>query len=168
MQILAKILLDIMIVIAIIGTIFFIYRTYQEPIATFFFGEQKIGMFIRDIPLTVSVADSPSERALGLSGVKSLPEREGKLFIFDIEGRYGFWMKDMLFPIDILWIDNSGKIVHIEENVRIDSYPTIYTTPVPARFVLEVNAFFVSTFHIDIGDQVTIPSHWLPADLQIN
>lgn len=159
-------LIDIIVVLVVIVTVAFLYQTYREPVVRFFLGEPKAGIFIRNIPLSVSIADTPEERSTGLAGVASLPPQEGKLFIFKQEGRWGFWMKDMLIPLDIIWIDNSGSIVHIEENVRPDSYPAIYASPVPARFVLEVNAFFVATFNVSVGDQVTIPANWLPADLR--
>ncbi|MEX2340806.1 MAG: DUF192 domain-containing protein [Candidatus Paceibacterota bacterium] len=161
-----RFIIDIIILGALLFTFGFLYTSYKEVVYDFFFSESSVGIFIRDIPITVAVADSPDEHAKGLSGVASLGVQEGKLFLFDKEGRYGIWMKDMLIPIDIIWIDNSGRIVHIEENILPESYPTIYSPPVPARFVLEVNAFFVDTFNIQIGDMVTIPSHRLPADLQ--
>lgn len=161
-----RFIVDAIILVTAVVTIGFLYDSYKDPIYDFFFNEQTVGIFIRDIPVTVSIADNDEERSKGLSGVESLGAQEGKLFIFDEEGKYGFWMKDMLIPIDIIWIDNSGFIVHIEENVAPDSYPTIYSSPVPARFVLEVNAFFVPTFRVDIGDRVSIPAHRLPADLQ--
>lgn len=59
----------------------------------------------------VSVADTPSERSLGLSGKSALENDEGMLFVFRENGRYGFWMKDMKFSIDIVWIDENRRIV---------------------------------------------------------
>lgn len=160
-----RFVVDVIILITIVLTASFLYDSYGDTVYDFFFNEQTVGIFIRDVPLTVSIADSPEERSQGLSGVNSLDTQEGKLFIFDEEGRYGFWMKDMLLPLDIIWIDNSGSVVHIEENVLPESYPTIYSSPVPARFVLEVNAFFVPTFNVAVGDHVSIPAHRLPEDL---
>lgn len=161
-----RFIIDAVVLITVVITLGFLYDTYKDSVLDFFFSEQKIGVFVRDVPVTVSVADSETERIKGLSGVTSLREQEGKLFFFDSEGWYGIWMKDMLMPIDIIWINNQGNIVHIEENVMPDSYPTIYSSTVPARFVLEVNAFFVDTFNIKLGDKVTIPAHRLPGDLQ--
>lgn len=165
MRTLQRLLIDLIVFVTIIGTVVFLYRTYSEPVISYFFGEQKVGIYVQDIRVTVAIADTDAERKIGLSGVASLPEREGMLFIFEQEGNYGFWMKDTLIPLDIIWIDDEGVIVHIEENVRPDSYPTIYSSPRPARFVLEVNAFFVSTFRINVGDRVAIPAHKLPPDL---
>lgn len=158
--------LDLIIVVTVIGTGFFLYQTYGDRVMNYLLGNQKVAMFVRDISVAVTIADSPEERSAGLGGVKELPANEGKLFIFGREGNYGFWMKNTLIPLDIIWINDNRKIVHIEENVKPDSYPTSYGSPVPARFVLEVNAFFVSTHKINLGDAVTIPAGYLPSDLQ--
>lgn len=144
----------------------FLYQTYKDPIVEYFTGDSKIGILVRDIGLTVSIANDPEERYKGLSGVTDLPEMEGKLFVFDTEGQYGFWMKDTIIPLDIIWINNDLKIVHIEEGVQPDSYPTVFSSPVSARFVLEVNAHWVSTFNINVGDKVSIPGNKLPTDLR--
>ena len=161
-----RFVVDVIILLTVVLTAGFLYDSYGDTVRNFFFNEQTVGIFIRDVPVTVSIADSEEERSQGLSGVDSLDTQEGKLFIFDQEGKYGFWMKDMKMPLDIIWIDNSGRVVHIEENVLPESYPTIYSSPVNARFVVEVNAFFVSTFNITVGDSVSIPAHRLPEDLQ--
>lgn len=165
MKTLRRIVLDAIIFIAIIGSLFYLYQTYGKETAVYLFGESKNTIFIDDLSATVTIADTTEERRLGLSGVASLPDREGKLFIFDEEGNYGFWMKDMLIPIDIFWVNNNMEIVHIEKNVKPESYPQVYNSPQPARFVLEFNAFFADTFKIEVGDKVTIPSNDLPKDL---
>lgn len=160
-----RLFLDLLIVATVFGTIFFLYQTYGAAVIRYFYGEQQFGMLIRDIGLQVSVADSDLERKQGLSGVESMAATEGKLFVFDKEGDYKMWMKDMLIPLDIIWINNERRIVHIEQNVSPDTYPTVYGSPEPARFVLELNAFFVSTFNIEVGDTVSIPANYLPVDL---
>lgn len=66
-----------------------------------------------------------------------------------------FWMKDMLFSLDIIWIDN-GKIVGINKNVSVpknDIIPT-YTSTQPITHVLEVNAGFASKHNIEVGSTV--------------
>lgn len=159
-------LLDLLIFLTVVGTVFFLYQTYGERLINYFLGPGDVSMSVRDVGILVEIADSPEERKTGLAGVTSLPENRGMLFVFEKEGRYGFWMKDVPIPLDIIWIDDERRVVHIEENVQPDSYPLIYTSPTPARFVLEVNAFFVSTFNIAIGDAVTIPLGHLPPDLK--
>jgi uncharacterized protein len=165
MRSIRRIALDLIIIITIISTIGYLYRTYGDQVLIYLFGEARVTIYINDLAIPVTIADDPVERRQGLSNVKSLPSKEGKLFIFEKSDYYGFWMKEMLFPIDIIWIDETMKIVHIEENVLPSSYPTSYNPPVQARFVLELNAFFVDTFRLNIGDRVTIPPAYLPNDL---
>src|SRR3989304_6446445 len=62
--------------------------------------------------INVEIAQTEAEREQGLSGHKPLADDEGMLFIFDKPGYHGFWMKDMLFSIDIIWISADKKIVH--------------------------------------------------------
>jgi len=163
---LVRIFVDVIIALTIFGVVFFLYQNYSGPVINYLYGEQKLSIFLRDVPVLVTPVVNPEERQKGLSGVTALPENEGMLFIFEEEGRYGFWMKDTLLSLDIIWINNNQEIVHIERNVRPESYPATYYSPVPARFVVEVNAFFTSTFNINVGDKVTIPKNNLPADLR--
>lgn len=166
MSSLVRIFVDIVIVLTIFGVVFFLWQNYSGPVINYLYGQQKISIFLRDVPVLVTPVDTPEDRQKGLSGISALPPNEGMLFIFDDEGRYGFWMKDTLLALDIIWINNSQEIVHIERNVRPESYPATYYSPVPARFVVEVNAFFTSTFNINVGDKVTIPQNQLPVDLR--
>ncbi len=102
--------------------------------------------------LELEIADTESERARGLSGRAALGENEGMLFIFDEPEMPGFWMKDMHFPIDIIWLDENRQIVGLHENIAPDTYPAIFYPPRlveagpprPIKYVLEVNAGWVA------------------------
>lgn len=83
------------------------------------------------------IVDTVEARAQGLSGRSHIPENYGMLFVFDQDDVYGFWMKDMLVAIDILWIDSNGVLVGIEKNVAPDTYPAAFYPPQPIRYVLE-------------------------------
>lgn len=87
---------------------------------------------------TVKIAETPSDRARGLSGREKLNADEGMLFIFPEDGIYPFWMKDMRFAIDIIWIDASWNVVAITKNARPESFPALFTTPSKIRYVLEI------------------------------
>ncbi len=102
----------------------------------------------------VTLAETQEERQRGLSGHLGLAENEGMLFVFQKEGTYSFWMKDMRFPIDIVWISNAAAVVHIEKNVSPSSYPQTYSSQAPARFVLELPAGFTDAHNVRIGDIV--------------
>ena len=107
---------------------------------------------IGPITLNIEVADTEAKRMKGLSGKEELKENEGILFVFDREGYYGFWMKNMNFPIDIAWLDKSKKIIHIEKNVLPESYPKVFNSLVPSLYVLETKANFFEKSEIKIGD----------------
>lgn len=109
--------------------------------------------------LSVEVARSSLERMHGLSGRDALGS-DGMLFIFDKESRYGFWMKDMKFAIDMIWIDK-GKVTGFSENAVPEPDKQIwnlkvYYPPDVADSVLEVSAGFVSQNNIKAGDEVVL------------
>lgn len=93
---------------------------------------------IADTILCVLVAESDAEIQRGLGGRDELRDYDGMIFMFRRDGEYAFWMKDMRFGLDIVWIRADGTIVGIEHNVRPESYPTTVTPPEPVRMVLEV------------------------------
>jgi len=112
----------------------------------------KIRIGTVDIP--VEVAETQKEKEQGLSMRESLPQDQGLLFLFDVPARYQFWMKDMKFSIDIIWIDSGQKVVDITENADPASYPQTFSPQLPAQYILETNAFFAKTRSIHIGDSV--------------
>ena len=92
------------------------------------------------LPGTLEIARTPEARAMGLSGRATLPDDFGLLFVFPEDDRYGFWMKDMLIPIDIVWIASDGRIVGVRSDVAPDTYPEAFFPPEPIRYVLEMRA----------------------------
>ena len=90
------------------------------------FSNDKTIIQINDISIQVEVSDTQNERTKGLSGKENLGNREGMLFVFDNEDLHGIWMKDMNFPIDILWINEDYEIVDIKENAKPESFPEIF------------------------------------------
>ena len=158
----------VLIFILLILMIVVLYINYKEPVKDFFASRFKETIYIGDLVVQVTIADDTEERRQGLSGVTSLDELEGKLFVFDESDRYGIWMKDMNFPIDIIWISDELKIVHIEENIGPSTFPKVFRPDVPARFVLETNSYFAKTFKVDVGDRVILPAKALPKDIKQN
>lgn len=105
------------------------------------------------------VVDTPQSRAQGLSGRASLAQDEAMLFVFDHPGKYGFWMKDMLFPIDIVWISEDGIVVHVEHNVSPSSYfttnpPQTYINKPDAMYVLELASGQAEKYGLYLGTKV--------------
>lgn len=103
------------------------------------------------VPILISIARTPKERELGLSNSPSLQIGAGKLFIFDTPERMGFWMKEMKYSIDIIWIDSSWRVIDIEENVSPETYPRIFYPQSRAQYVLEMNAFEAQKYNITPG-----------------
>lgn len=110
----------------------------------------------RQTVVKTKIAKTPAELMSGLSGVTSLGEDEGLLFIGQGATLDGFWMKDMKIAIDIIWIDDNFKVTHVAEWVTPDSFPHVFYPPAPTPFVLEVNAGFAHRHKIVIGSSVQI------------
>jgi len=111
---------------------------------------------IGDTIFEVEVVDTTQERTKGLSGRESLSADEGMLFVFEKSDIYPFWMKDMNFPIDIIWINEDLKVVYIKENATPGSFPKIFTPDNSALYVLEVSAGITTDKKIKIGDDVIL------------
>ena len=107
---------------------------------------------IGDVNVQVELATTPQARAQGLSGRAGLSEDEGMLFIFDKSGRYSFWMKDMNFAIDIIWISDDMRVVYIKKDARPESYPESFMPETSALYVLEVNAGYAKQHDLKEGD----------------
>lgn len=105
----------------------------------------------------VDVAKTFAERKKGLSGSDPLTGNEGMLFIFDSSEQHGFWMKDMKYSIDIIWIDDLLQVVHIENDVSPNTYPEVFYPDVPARYAVEVRAGFSDANGLELGDTVSLP-----------
>jgi hypothetical protein len=94
----------------------------------------------------------------GLMFRENLDENNGMLFIFNNSGKYNFWMKNTLIPLDIIWINKNIEIVDIKENVPpCKQEPCeIYSPKTEAWYVLEVNGGSVKMNNISIGDKLNI------------
>jgi uncharacterized membrane protein (UPF0127 family) len=112
---------------------------------------------VNNMTLGVILATEPSEQSKGLAIKDSMNEKEGMLFIFKNPQKHSFWMKDMKFPIDIIWADPTGKIVHIEKNLQpcVFLLPcTSYSPKSDSLYVLEVVSNFTNKYDVKIGDQI--------------
>ncbi|MCR4330499.1 MAG: DUF192 domain-containing protein [Patescibacteria group bacterium] len=111
-------------------------------------------VFVGETEVFVEVSDTSEKRARGLSGKESLEENEGMLFIFEESAAYSFWMKEMHFPIDIIWIDETFRVADVTQNATPESFPDTFSPGTPVRYVLEVSAGFVKKHNITKGRQV--------------
>lgn len=115
--------------------------------------------------ILVEVADTPAARERGLSGRASIEgtslrqgsgASKGMLFIFDSDDSWGIWMKDMRFPIDIIWADAQGTVLTVLPEVSPDTYPQTFYPAQPARYVLEVPAGFAEAHNIAKGSLLVL------------
>ncbi len=106
--------------------------------------------------LVAGVANTPLEHERGLSGTHSLNGSNGMLFVFEEADEHGFWMKDMKYPIDILWVNENNQIVEIKESISPDTYPQVFKPSVPAKYVLEVMAGWVNQNEVMLGDTIIV------------
>lgn len=111
---------------------------------------------------SVSVAANDADRQRGLSGVSSMKDDQGMLFVFDSKNIVpSFWMKDMLIPLDFVWI-SGNRVVEINQNVPApapntpDRQLVVYTPKQPIDYVLEVNSGVVAKNNIKVGDQTQL------------
>ncbi|VAW32793.1 hypothetical protein MNBD_CPR01-263 [hydrothermal vent metagenome] len=86
------------------------------------------------------IATTTSAQERGLGGRINIPDNYGMLFVFTTSKKYGFWMKDMKVPIDIIWLSDKGVILGVEKSVSPKTYPYVFYPPKPVRYVLETRA----------------------------
>ena len=97
--------------------------------------------------IQLRVADTEATQVQGLSGFTTLPTNQGMLFVFSKLNYYAFWMKDMQFPLDVVWMkqveNNKYRAVSVIQNVSPDTYPQAFTSPQPVDAFLELPAHTV-------------------------
>ena len=106
-----------------------------------------------DVPVTNDLM------AKGLAVKNQLKENEAMLFIFEDPAKYSFWMKDMKFPIDIIWLDGNGKAVHIEHSLQPCVSASIcpnYTPNIDSQYVLETVTGFTQRHNISVGNNIEL------------
>lgn len=106
--------------------------------------------------IIADLVKTEEERAKGLMFRNTLNDDQGMLFVFEEEGLYSFWMKNMNIAIDILWLDRQKRIVHLEHNVppcKKEPCPT-YAPLVPAKYVLELKAGSIEARKLKMFDRI--------------
>ena len=109
---------------------------------------------IGDKTIKVDVVSTPELLEKGLSGRKDMKEDEGMLFVFKNSSKYSFWMKNMNFAIDMIWINESLNVVYIKKDAKPESFPEVFSTNTDAKYVLEVMSGFSKKNNLKEGDSV--------------
>ena len=134
------------VIIALFGVLIW-WSTSTSPLRD----DNRLQISFGNAVVHAEVVTTPEARAQGLSGRDGLEENEGMLFVFETDGLHSFWMKDMLFPIDMIWLSADKAVVHIEKHATPESYPKSFKPDTPARYVLEVASGWSDRHGITIG-----------------
>lgn len=141
--------------IVVLGVAFLVVQmvsAYLYPrTATLYLGE---GAFV------AQVANTDRTRTKGLSDTARLPADEVMLFVFDNDSKWGIWMKDMHYSLDIVWLDESKKVVDMALGVSPESYPKVFIPKKEARYVVELVAGTVKKEAIREGQQAVFDDTW--------
>ena len=111
--------------------------------------------------VVVEIADTFKQRSEGLSGRDNLNADSAMLFVFDKESYYSFWMPDMNFSIDIVWLDSEYRVVDVAKNIKPmpelaqSDLPT-YINKNPAMYVIEFNAGFFDLNNLALGQKIKL------------
>lgn len=142
-------------VVACAGFLVWLYLQLREE-AEFEGQRLRVGR----VEIWVEIADNPEAWAQGLSGREELGKNQGMLFVYPDALRLAFWMEDMRFPLDILFI-RDGRVVDIHERVPApqpgqDGREIQVVSSQPAAMVLEVNSGWVERHGVVIGDEIKL------------
>lgn len=150
-----KVLLAFAVLLIIVGGVMLVQNYLKEGKMSFF--KKTPIVTINNQNFKVTVAASQKEREIGLSETKSLSQDQGMIFLFEKPDYYSFWMKNMKFPIDIIYI-KSDTIVMIKNNVQPPKdnkeSPIIYAPTAPVDKVLEIQAGLSEKYKFKNGDKV--------------
>jgi len=120
-------------------------------------GYRQAKVTVNGMVLVADISATNEQRTKGLSVKDALAENEAMLFVFDNEAEHTFWMQNMRFPIDIIWINSNKTVVHIEHNLQPCGYGLLCPTYKPSQdslYVLETVGGFVEKHDVVQGTQI--------------
>lgn len=143
-----------LLVLAGIG--WMVYRL-QTPTVTYALPPVEATSTFGGATLDLGFATTTAAQKLGLGGLPTIPSHYGLLFVFGSDGYYGFWMKNMRFPIDIFWLNAQGRVVSLLQDVQPNTYPNVFYPASASRYVLETRAGFAQVYHIATSTPLQLP-----------
>ena len=111
----------------------------------------------KGVSIPVEISDTPEKRSLGLGKRDKLEKGWGMLFVFEKRIPHSFWMKNMRFPIDIIWLDNQ-RIVELAENVtppQVGESPKVKEPRLPSNFVLQIESGRARALGLNVGQKLS-------------
>jgi uncharacterized membrane protein (UPF0127 family) len=125
----------------------------------FFPHYDKKTVLINGFKVLLAIASTDELRIKGLSGSEKLNENEGMLFLFDKPSKQGFWMNEMKYPIDIIWLNANKSVVHVEKSLdprKIFLACPVYSPQSDSLYVLELSAGFADRHSIKNGTNIDL------------
>ena len=159
----AQVLIPIAIAAVMIGIVGVITIPADSKLAEVKFPRGTIK--IDDKVLDVQIAETDAQKTRGLMFQNELPDDQGMIFVFSQEQIAPIWMLNMQFPLDIIWFDANGNVIHIEKNVPPckSALETVSCTVQnadgkKAKYVLEVTSGFTDKFHVTENSKMQVIS----------
>lgn len=159
----AQVLIPVIIAAAIVGIVGIATIPSDTKLETVNFPKGTIK--VDNVVLQVQIADTDPARTRGLMFQNELPYDKGMIFVFDDEQIRSMWMLNMQFPLDLIWFDHEGNVVHIEKNAEpcksaLETMTCTFQNAEnkKAQYVLEVTAGFVDKFNITEKSKLQIIS----------
>ena len=146
--------LAIILLCMVVGLVLGVFSPKEREGATGPRIADTVALTMGNMTFRAQVADSDDERARGLSGRPSLASNEALLVVFPYQDAWGIWMKDMLFPIDIVWADAEMRVIMVREGVAPETYPEAFRPSSPALYVVELPAGSASRHGIVPGGKI--------------
>jgi uncharacterized membrane protein (UPF0127 family) len=154
---LSKILIGVFFVVILFGG-YSVYHFFVEKHEVSKIADRMTRtIFLNGRPYTVVVSHTDALRQQGLSGTRTVPH-DGMLFVFPEEEFAGFWMQDMNYAIDIVWMDSDSQIVDITREVSPKTYPKVFYPKEPVKYVLEFPEGFAEAIGLQINSRIDLGS----------
>lgn len=104
---------------------------------------------------SLNVADTPALRTKGLGDRVGMPVNQGMLFSYTNQDTRCFWMKDMHFSLDMIWLNAQHQVVYLQQNVSPNSFPHTFCSTSPAQYVVELDAGQAASRQIHLGQMLS-------------
>ncbi|MFA7662460.1 MAG: DUF192 domain-containing protein [Patescibacteria group bacterium] len=138
----------IILILVLIGTNIYLFFIYHKP--------NPKEICFKNNCFTFEIARTPRQKALGLMNRDLLDQTASMLFIYEDPKTMGIWMKNMKFPLDILWLNYEGEIVDFIKNAP-PCQPNLvcpaYKPAESASYVLEINAGLIDKYSLELGNK---------------